>query len=74
MEQYADWQDAASEHEQELRDDSIAEIRRKLVAQEEKQHAHCQWCGDDSSGKEFCSGDCRDDAERAELSARRNGK
>ena len=74
MEQYADLQDAASEREQEIRDDAIAEIRRQLVAQEEKHHAHCQWCGDDSSGKEFCSRDCRDDAEMAELSARLNGK
>lgn len=70
----ADWLDSASEHEQEMRDDAIAEIRRQASIKEGQYHAHCQWCGDDSLGHEFCCKDCRDDAERAELSARRNGK
>ena len=73
MEPQADWLDAASEHEQEMRDDAIAEIRRKVTAQEDRYHAHCLWCGDESFGQEFCCSECRDDADRVEAHLARTG-
>ena len=64
MEKFADWQDAAAEAEAEQRDAAIEEIRRKLAEQKEITYAACQWCGDPSGGKRYCTADCAIDAEK----------
>ena len=74
MEPQADWLDAASEHEQEMRDDAIAEIRRQIHEVEDRYYINCQWCGDHTEeGARYCGPDCAADAERAEKARKRNG-
>ena len=53
----ADWLDDASDREQEIRDDSIAAIRRQVEA-DNAWHENCAFCGDPSHGAKYCSQDC----------------
>lgn len=62
MEPQADWLDAASEHEQEMRDDAINEVRRRLESDRPTRYDECQWCGDPSLGERYCSISCKEDA------------
>ena len=58
----ADILDAASEHEQELRDDAINEVRRRIEIDQATRYETCQWCGDPSSGDRYCSIGCKEDS------------
>ena len=77
----ADILDAASEHEQELRDDAINEVRRRIEIDQATRYDKCQWCGDPTlGGDRYCShgkGSCAEDAAkhaRMTSAAYRRGK
>lgn len=63
---HADILDDASEHEQEMRDDAINEVRRRIEIERSTYYDVCQWCGDVTfGGDKYCShgkGSCAEDA------------
>ena len=77
----ADILDDASEHEQELRDDAINEVRRRIEIEQATRYDVCQWCGEPTlGGDRYCShgkGSCAEDAAkhaRMTSAAYRRGK
>lgn len=68
----ADDVDRAGEREQNMRDDALAEVRRKpsLICV-----GFCHSCGEAvAPGHLFCDKDCRDDHEAQEAARKRNGR